>query len=123
MISDRQIDQAYSDLSPVHGGLREDYFGLLYLEREHSLARENALNQVAFGGHDYGVDGFRFDELRGNFYLFQFKCSESYGQFMPSLQRLIDDGAERIFAAPNRDDAKNPLLLQLRAALVENRSL
>src|SRR5207244_8357262 len=40
-----------------------------------------------------------------------------------SLQRLIEDGLERIFVKPNKDDAKNQLLLQLRSCLVENRAL
>jgi AIPR protein len=123
MITQRQVDQAYSDLKAANGGVREDYFGLLYLEKEHSVAREKALNQVAFGGHDYGIDGFHFDEQRRNLYLFQFKYSESYGQFKGSLQRLIEDGLERIFVKPNKDDLKNQLLLQLRSCLVENRAL
>jgi hypothetical protein len=123
MITPRQIDQAHSDLRSTCGGVREDYFGLLYLEREHVVPREKALNQVAFGGHDYGIDGFHFDEQRRNLYLFQFKCSDAYGQFKGSLQRLIEDGVERIFVKPNKDDAKNQLLLQLRSCIVENRSL
>ena len=123
MITQRQIDQAYSDLHSTCGGVREDYFGLLYLEKEHSLSRERAINQVAFGGHDYGFDGFHFDEQRRNLYLFQFKYSDSHAQFKGSLQRLIEDGVERIFVKPNKDDAKNQLLLQLRSCLVENRAL
>src|SRR5437870_5002074 len=123
MITERQIDQTYSDLRSTCGGVREDYFGLLYLEREHNVLREKALNQVAFGGHDYGIDGFHFDEQRRNLYLFQFKYSVSHGQFKGSLQRLIEDGLERIFVKPNKDDAKNQLLLQLRSCLVENRAL
>src|SRR5688500_14211962 len=99
MINERLIDQAFSDLRPVCGGVREDYFGLLYLEREHKVPRESALNHVAFGGHEYVLDGFYFDERRRNLYLFQFKYSESYSQFKSSLQRLIDDGIERIFIA------------------------
>ena len=34
MINERLIDQTYSDLRSVCGGVREDYFGLLYLEGE-----------------------------------------------------------------------------------------
>lgn len=60
MITDRQIDQAFSDLRTLCGGVREDCFGLLYLEKEHNVPREKALNQVAFGGNDYGIDGFQF---------------------------------------------------------------
>ena len=123
MINDHKIDQAYSDLRSTCGGCREDYFGLLYLEQEHKVPRERAVNQVAFGGHDYGLDGFHFDEQRRNLYLFQFKYATSHSQFKASLQRLIQDGMERIFVAPNKDDTKNQLLLQLRACLLENRMI
>ena len=123
MINDRVIDQAFSDLRSNCGGLREDYFGLLYLEREHHVPREKALNQIAFHGNDYGLDGFHFDEQRRTLYLFQFKYSTAYTQFKSSLHRLVDIGMERIFAAPNRDDSKNQILLQLRSCLNENRSI
>jgi len=39
------------------------------------------------------------------------------------LQRLIENGIDRIFLSPNKDDAKNQLLLQLRACLIENRAM
>src|SRR5437867_3901484 len=107
MINDRKIDQAYSDLHKTCGGRREDYFGLLYLEQEHKVLRETAVNQIAFGGNDYGLDGFHFDDQRRNLYLFQFKYSTSHSQFKGSLVQLIDDGMERIFLAPNKDDTKN----------------
>ena len=123
MINDRLIDQCYSDLRATCGGVREDYFGLLYLEQEHKLPREKAINQVAFGGNDYGIDGFHFDEQRRNLYLFQFKYSKSYSEFKGSLKRLIDSGLTRIFVAPNKDDRKNQVLLQLRSCLIENRNL
>ncbi len=123
MITDRHIDQAFSDLRSTCAGLREDYFGLLHLEREHGVSREKAVNQIAFGGNDYGVDGFHFDEARRNLYIFQFKYSSSHAQFKGSLQRLIDSGMQQIFVSPNRDDSKNQILLQLRSCLVENRAL
>ncbi|MBI4456500.1 MAG: AIPR family protein [Acidobacteria bacterium] len=123
MINDRLIDQAYSDLRSTCGGVREDYFGLLYLEREHKVLRDKAVNQVAFGGNDYGFDAFHFDEERRNLYLFQFKYSDSHSQFKGSLQRLIEDGVDRIFLSPNQDDAKNQLLLQLRSCLIDNRAV
>lgn len=123
MINDRLIDQAHSDLRNTCGGVREDYFGLLYLEQEHKVPRGKAVNQIAFGGNDYGFDGFHFDEQRRNLYLFQFKYSESHSQFKGSLQRLIEDGADRIFRSPNKDDSKNQVLLQLRSCLIENRAM
>lgn len=123
MITDRQIDQAFSDLRSVCGGVREDYFGLIYLEKEHGVPREKAVNQVAFGGNDYGLDGFHFDEQRRNLYLFQFKYSSSHSLFKDTLLRLIDSGMQRIFVEPNRDDHKNQVLVQLRSCLLENRSM
>jgi len=123
MINNRQIDQAYSDLRSSCGGVREDYFGLLYLEQEHNISREKAINQIAFGGNDYGLDGFHFDEQRRNLYLFQFKYSTSHTLFKESLLRLIDSGMQRIFVEPNKDDNKNQVLLQLRSCLLENRAI
>ncbi|ODS57815.1 MAG: hypothetical protein ABS36_05080 [Acidobacteria bacterium SCN 69-37] len=123
MITDRLIDQAFSDLRRACGGVREDYFGLLYLENEYNVVRERAVNCVAFGGNDYGIDGFHFDRDQRNLYLFQFKYSKSVGLFKQSLQRLKDIGLQRIFAEPNKDTAKNQLLLQLSACINENRAL
>lgn len=123
MINDRQVDQAFSDLRSICGGVREDYFGLLYLEKEHEVLREKALNQIAFGGNDYGLDGFHFDEKRRNLYLFQFKYSNSHALFKDTFVRLIDSGMQRIFKEPNKDDYKNQVLLQLRSCLIENRTI
>ncbi|MGQ0652611.1 MAG: AIPR family protein, partial [Betaproteobacteria bacterium] len=123
MITDRGIEQAFADLRAIHGGVREDYFGLLYLEQEYRVPRNKALNQVAFGGNDYGIDGFHFDETRRNLYLFQFKYSESYSQFKGPLKRLIESGLERIFVSPNKDDTKNQVLMQVRSCLAENRAI
>ena len=123
-ITEQAIDQAYSDLKRKCGGVRNDYLGLLYIESEFRLPRDEALNHVAFGGNDYGVDGFFFDHDRKNFYLFQFKCTDSHAQFKPSFQRLIDAGMERIFCAKSQDPNQNDLLLQLRASpLIENQAI
>jgi hypothetical protein len=120
---DRQIDQAFSDLKGKCGGVRNDYFGLIYLEKEHDVAREKALNQIAFGGNDYGIDGFHFDDRKKNLYIFQFKYSTSYTQFKDSLHRLIDNGLEVAFVHPNVDSTKNQIIAQLRSCMVENRAI
>ena len=39
------------------------------------------------------------------------------------MKRLIDNGIERIFGSPNRDNTKNQILTQLRASLIENKAL
>jgi len=119
-ITDQMIDQAYSDLKNACGGVRNDYFGLLYVEKELKLPREQAVLQVAFGGNDYGIDGFHFDPEKRNLYLYQFKYSESHANFKPSFQRLIDAGMELIFKAGAQDQGKNQMLLQLKSCLREN---
>jgi len=122
-ITDQAIDQAYSDLKRTCGGLRNDYFALLYLMQEFGLEREMAIEQVAFSGNDYGVDGFHFDAAKRNFYLFQFKWSPSYDQFKPSFKRLTDFGMERIFGAQKQDQHQNQLLMQIKSCLLENEAV
>ncbi|MGH7178015.1 MAG: AIPR family protein [Tepidisphaeraceae bacterium] len=122
-ITDQAIDQALADLKKTCGNVRQDYFGLLYLEQEHGVPREQAVVQVAFGGNDYGVDAFHFDRERRNFYLFQFKYSESYQQFKASFQRLIDDGMRRLFGAEDQDSTQNQLVQQIKASLLENQAI
>src|SRR5438309_441506 len=122
-ITDRAIDQAFSDLKKSCGGVRNDYFGLLYLEDEFGLDRSRAIPQCAFGGNDYGVNAFHFDAEKRNLYLFQFKCSDSHTQFKQSFSRLIDAGMERIFGARSQDQHQNQLLLQLKSCLIENEAV
>jgi hypothetical protein len=122
-ITDQAIDQVFSDLKGICGGVRNDYFGLLYLMQEFGLERDIAIEQVAFGGNDYGVDGFHFDALKRNFYLFQFKYSTSYEQFKPSFKRLTDFGMERIFGARTQDQHQNQLLQQIKSSLLENEAI
>ena len=122
-ITDRAIDQAFSDLKKSCGGVRNDYFGLLYLEQEFGVERDRAIAQVAFGGNDYGVDGFHFDDEKRNLYLFQFKWSDSHAQFKQSFNRLIEAGMERIFGARNQDQQQNQLLLQLKSCVIENEAV
>jgi len=123
VINDKAIDQAFSDWNHICQGVRNDYFGLLYLEQEFALPRETAITQVAFGGNDYGVDGFHFDREKRNFYLFQFKYSESHAQFKQSFVRLIEAGMERLFGATSQDQHANQLLQQIKSSLIENESI
>jgi hypothetical protein len=122
-ITDREIDQTFSDLKKTCGGVRNDYFGLLYLEQEFGIERNRAIAHVAFGGNDYGVDGFHFDREGRNLYLLQFKYSDSHAQFKQSFNRLIETGMERIFGARDQDQQLNQLLLKIKSCLIENQAL
>lgn len=123
MITDNLIDKTFTENRPVCGGVRNDYFGVVYLEHEYKVPRDKVLNQVGFGGNDFGFDGFHFDESKGNLYIFQFKYSSDHTQFKNTLQRLIEDGMEQVFVAPNKNDSKNQILLQLRSCLINNREV
>jgi hypothetical protein len=95
----------------------------LYLEQEFGLERDRAIAQIAFGGNDYGIDGFHYNGEKRNLYLFQFKYTQDYNQFKQSFNRLIQAGMERIFCAQNQDQQQNQLLLQIKSCLSENEAV
>lgn len=122
-ITDQHINQAWSDLRSVYGGVREDYFGLVFLERALRVPRSIAVERVAFGGNDYGIDGFYLDERRENLHLYQFKWSKNYSLFRSSMQRIIDAGLGEIFQRGPADRQGNELLARLRSRLVKDQAL
>ena len=122
-ITDQLIDQAFADFKKTCGGVRNDYFGLLYLQHELDVPREEAIQQVAFGGNDYGIDGFHFDKAKRNLYLFQFKYSESHQQFKGTFQRLIDAGMQYVFDASGQDRQQNQLIQQIKSCVTENTAI
>ncbi|HEY6922795.1 MAG TPA: AIPR family protein [Steroidobacteraceae bacterium] len=93
--------------------------GVQYLGEEFAISPDRALQQVAPCENDYGLDGFHYDRDRRNLYLFQFKRSESYGEFKQSINRLIESGMERIFST-RTETHRDQLLLQLKSCLTEN---
>ena len=123
ILTDQHIDQAFNDLKRGCGGVREDYFGLLYLEKCLNIPRDDAILQVAFGGNDYGLDGYHLDAAAKNLYLFQFKFSTNPNLFASSFERLIEAGMIRIFGNALQDGQQNQLLAQLRRDLFEKKDL
>lgn len=122
-ITDQLVDQAFADLKGKCGGVRNDYFALLYLQHDHDVPREEAIEQVAFGGNDYGIDGFHFDKTKRNLYLFQFKYSESHQQFKDSFKRLIDAGMQYVFDADKQDQHQNQLIQQIKSCITDNTAI
>ena len=122
-ITEREIDQAYADYKSTLGGVREDYFGLIYLQREFGLTHDQAVLQNAFGGHDYGIDAFHIDIERRNLYLLQFKWSPSPSTFKGSYERLISTGMEQLFGNPTQDRLTNALLSQFKSRLLNDMAL
>jgi hypothetical protein len=123
ILTDQHIDQAFNDLKRGCGGVREDYFGLLYLEKFLNISRDDAILQVAFGGNDYGLDGYHLDAAAKNLYLFQFNFSTNPNLFASSFERLIEAGMSRIFGNALQDGQQNQMLAQLRRDLFEKKDL
>ncbi len=122
-ITKHELDQTFNYYNKKYGGLKEDYFALLYLSKEFKQPIEEIAQKVAFGGNDYGIDAFFIDEDRRNLYLFQFKWSENHHLFKDSFKRLIEAGMDRIFGNPLQDKEQNQLLLQLKSKLNENQAI
>ena len=90
---DRQeLESLYTTHHEKYGGLKEDYFALLYLNKKYNKTIEEIHTQFAFGGNDYGIDAYYFDRDARNLYLYQFKWSENHNLFKESLDRLTDQG-------------------------------
>lgn len=122
-ITQRDLDQAWTDHGKRWNGHKHDYFGLLYLTRKFGGSIDEHAHKVAFGNNDYGFDAFHVDPDRRILYLFQFKWSDSHQQFKGSMDRLIAAGMERIFGNPHQDQQLNDVLMQLKADLRENKNV
>lgn len=122
-ITQQQLDQAFAESGGKYGGVKQDYFALLFLCQEFKLRVEDVARQVAFGGKDYGIDAYHIDKAERNLYLFQFKWSKDHKLFVDSLRRLVDDGMDRIFGDPLQDKLANELLVQLRHDLYQKQAV
>src|SRR5688572_30772341 len=116
---DVRMNQLLQDHRATLGGRLEDYFGAAYIETNHRLASETALDQTTRGSNDYGIDGYAFDQSTGNLYLYQFKYSSDWRQFQGSMRRVIKAGLSKVFSITPLDVAENPILQGLRAELDE----
>jgi hypothetical protein len=119
----RELDQLYSDFGDTYGGVKQDYFALLYLTRKFKCDVSSVAHQVAFGGNDFGIDAYYMDRDARNLYLFQFKWSEDHNSFKESVDRLTQDGMETIFGNPLQNPARNEYLQYLKADIRECASL
>ncbi|MCB9169434.1 MAG: AIPR family protein [Flavobacteriales bacterium] len=107
-----KIAAAHKELRREHGGLQNDYFGLVFLEEEYHVSRDQAIQQVAFGDQDSGIDGFHLDKR--SVLLFIFKYGRNQDMFRDSYQMLLGGGVEQLFGD---GPAQDPLLKRLRNKL------
>jgi hypothetical protein len=121
-IRQKDLDEMWAEHGHVLGGVKQDYFALLYLMRKHDLQLSVAAKACAFSGNDYGIDAFHIDTASRNLYLYQFKWSEDPMQFKESIKRLYAAGIERIFGDPYQDERANPVISALKTSLHEKRA-
>ena len=122
-ITQQELDKTFEQFKSSYGGVKNDYFGLHYISKKFNKTFEEISHEVAFGNHDYGIDGFHIDRETKVLYLYQFKWSKDYNLFKESYNRLIQDGFERIFGNPFQDNKQNTIIPYLKKALIENRSI
>lgn len=120
---DAKVEAAFQELHASCGGVKEDYFGLLYLEREFRIPREEAILQNAFGGNDFGIDGYHIDVNRRNLYLLQFKYSANPQLFKDSYIRIADAGFPLLFHETQQNRYLNPILHRLKSQLLNDMAL
>ena len=103
-ITPAKLASTYKELRSDYGGFQSDYFGLLYLESELHVPREEAVKQIAFGPHDHGVDGYQIDAKKKTLNLFIFRHSRQHDQFRTGYDSLISAGLEELFASAPADE-------------------
>lgn len=94
---DHEIDTAEQQLKKQYGSKRDDYYGLVFFESVLRVSRVAALDRIAFGSHDLGIDGVYFDPDQGGFRIFQFKNSRNISLFQQSFETLIEKGVPALF--------------------------
>lgn len=119
-ITQNEINKTFQSYNKKYEGHENDYFGLLYISKKFNLSIEDAASYVAFGGNDYGIDAFYFDEEKRNLFLYQFKWSDNHKLFKESFQKFKTDGLDRIFGNSLQDKTQNQVINKLRTCLEEN---
>jgi len=114
---DEKIDQLFDELGKKRGGHKNDYYGLIFLEAVHGIPRNEAFDLVAFGGNDFGIDGFFLDHDEHQFHLFQFKNSTSPGQFRESMERIAQVAIPALFSDSRPVADSQPIIDAARRAL------
>lgn len=115
-ITPAKLAAAYKELRSTNGGFQSDYYGLLHLEEELHIPRDEALDQIAFGPHDHGIDGYHIDTKKRTLSLFVFRHTRQHDQFRSGYDQLIARGLDQLFAGSPTND---PFMRHLRKRLAE----
>lgn len=103
-ITPAKLASTYKELRSEYGGFQSDYFGLLYLEEELHMSRDEAAKQIAFGPHDHGIDAYHFDPKKKTLSLYVFRHTRQHDQFRTGYDCIISDGLNELFAGAEADE-------------------
>jgi hypothetical protein len=115
-----QITEMHSRFSPRCGGRKEDYFGVAHISNKFGIPPEQILSCVAFGGTDYGVDGYYLDKRDATLHIFTFRWSEDHRSFKDPLEKLGSRGIDKIFIDLTKDPDDPPMITLLKSDLFKN---
>lgn len=114
------VTELHSRFSPRCGGRKEDYFGVAHISNKFGVPPEQVLSCVAFGGTDYGVDGYYLDKREATFHIFTFRWSEDHRSFKDPLDKLGSRGIDKIFIDLTKDPDDPPMITLLKSDLFKN---
>jgi len=100
MLTISNLRYTQQKLRPKYVGDLGDAFALRWLETEHGVPRERAVNQVAFGNsRKLGVHGFHLEDTKNTLILFVCNPSKYVNDFAEPLKQLSNGGLRELFAA------------------------
>jgi len=121
-INQDEINEVYQNLSPTHGGSREDYFGVVYISKKFNIPLSEAAKFVILGQKiDAGIDAYYHDEKVRTFYLYVFRWSADHMSFKVALEKLGNLGINKIFFDPTKSDDDHRVLIALKTCLFQHR--
>jgi hypothetical protein len=119
-VTEEQLNELYRTLSPRCGGKREDYFGVAYIANRFKVPADKILSNVAFGGTEYGIDGYFLDKPNKTLHIFVFKWSENHMSFKDPLAKLGSKGIDKIFMDVTKSPDDPPMITFLKTELFQN---
>jgi hypothetical protein len=120
MVTQEQMNELYKTLSPRCGGSEQDYFGVTYIANKFSVPPDQLLSNIAFGGTEYGIDGYYYHKSDRALYLFTFRWSEDHLAFKDPLDKLSRKGIDKIFLDVSKSPDDLPMITFLKTDLFKN---
>jgi hypothetical protein len=114
------LTELHKKFSPSCGGRKEDYFGVAYLSSKFNVPPEQVLSNIAFGGTEFGIDGYYHDKSTATFYIFAFRWSDDHLSFKMPLEKLGSKGLDKIFVDLYKSPDDPPMITLLKNDLFES---